>query len=84
LARYGGVEFAVYTGDDQLTVNPHLDLFIYARTDRWLYLLEGKGIEEQARVRAKSWRVNRQHFPAAPDLVNAITTAADRLGLTPT
>src|SRR5215471_18768848 len=74
LARYGGVEFAVYTGDDQLTVNPHLDLFIYARTDRWLYLLEGKGIEEQARVRAKSWRVNRQHFPAAPDLVNAITT----------
>ena len=84
LARYGGVEFAVYTGDDQLTVNPHLDLFIYARTDRWLYLLEGKGIEEQSRVRAKSWRVNRQHFPAAPDLVNAITSAADRLGLAPT
>ena len=32
-------------------LNPHLELFIYSRTDRWLYLLEGRGLEEQARVR---------------------------------
>lgn len=83
LARYGGVEFAVYTGEDQLTLNPHLELFIYSRTDRWLYLLEGKGLEEQQRVRTKSWKTNRQHFPAAPDLVNAVAAAADRLGLKP-
>jgi hypothetical protein len=83
LARYGGVELSVYTGDDQLTLNPNLELFIYARNDRWLYLLEGKGLEEQVRVAAKSWKTNRQHFPAAPDLVNAVTAAADRLGLQP-
>ena len=83
LARYGGVEFAVYTSDDQLTVNPHLDLFIYARTDRWLYLLEGKGLEEQVRVEPKSWKTQRQQFPAAPDLVNAVTAAAERLALQP-
>jgi hypothetical protein len=84
LARYGGVELAVYTSEDQITLNPYIELFIYARTDRWLYLLEGKGLEEQARVRTKSWKTNRQHFPAAPDLVNAVTAAAERLGLQPT
>jgi len=83
LARYGGVEMSVYTDDDQLTLNPHLELFVYARTDRWLYLLEGKGLEERRSVRSKSWKTNRQHFPAAPDLVNAVTTAAERLGLEP-
>lgn len=83
LARYGGVEFSVYTPDDQLTLNPYLELFIYARTDRWLYLLEGKGLEEQSRLQTKSWKTSRQHFPAAPDLVNAVTAAAERLGLQP-
>ncbi len=81
LARYGGVEMSVYTGEDQLSLNPYLELFIYARTDRWLYLLEGKGLEEQRRVRTKSWKVGREQFPAAPDLVNAVTAAAERLGL---
>lgn len=83
LGRYGGVELSVYTAEDQLTLNPYLELYIYARTDRWLYLLEGKGLEEQGRVRTKSWKTNRQHFPAAPDLVNAVTAAAERLGLQP-
>ena len=47
LARFGGIELSVFTADDQLTLNPYLELFIYARSDRWLYLLEGKGLEEQ-------------------------------------
>ena len=81
LARFGGVDFTVYTPDDQLTLNPYLELFIYARTDRWLYLLEGKGLEEQSRVHTKSWKTPRQQFPAAPDLVNAVAAAAERLGL---
>jgi hypothetical protein len=81
LARFGGVELSVFTAEDQLTLNPNLELFIYSRTDRWLYLLEGKGLEEQRRVRTKSWKLSRQQFPAAPDLVNAVTAAAERLGL---
>jgi hypothetical protein len=81
LARYGGVEIAVYTADDQLTLNPYLELFIYARSDRWLYLLEGKGLEEQRRVRTKSWKIKREQFPAAPELVAAVAAAAERLGL---
>ena len=81
LARFGGVEMTVYTPEDQLSLNPHLELFIYSRSDKWLYLLEGRGLEEQARVRPKSWKINRQSFPAAPDLVNAVATAAERLAL---
>jgi len=81
LARFGGVEMSMFTAEDQLTLNPHLELFIYSRTDRWLYLLEGKGLEEQRRVRTKSWKLSRQQFPPAPDLVNAVTAAAERLGL---
>ena len=81
LARYGGVELSVYTAEDQLTLNPYLELFIYARTDRWYYLLEGKGLEEQRAVQTKSWKQGRAQFPAAAELVNAIQTAVERLGL---
>ena len=81
LGRYGGVELSVYTSEDQLTLNPYLEFFIYARTDRWYYLLEGKGLEEQRVVRTKSWKERRAQFPAAADLVNAIQAAVERLGL---
>ena len=81
IARFGGVEFTVFSAEDQLSLNPYLELFVYAKTDRWLYLLEGKGLEEQRVVRSKSWKVKRQQFPAAAELVNAIDAAAERLGL---
>jgi hypothetical protein len=81
LGRYGGVELSVYTSEDQLTLNPYLELFIYARTDRWYYLLEGKGLEEQQVMRTKSWKQRRAQFPAAAELVSAIQAAVERLGL---
>ena len=81
LGRNGGVELSVYTSEDQLTLNPYLELFVYARTDRWYYLLEGKGLEEQRVVRTKSWKQQRAQFPAAAELVNAIQTTVERLGL---
>ena len=81
LGRYGGVELSVYSSEDQLTLNPYLELFIYARTDRWYYLLEGKGLSEQRTVRTKSWKQPRAQFPAAAELVNAIQATVERLGL---
>ena len=83
LSTYGGVEFSVYTSEDQLTLNPHLELFIYARTDRWLYVLQGKGLQEQRMVRTKSWKLSRPQFPPAPDLDAALASAVERLGLQP-
>jgi hypothetical protein len=81
LARYGGTEFSVFTSEDQLSLNPELELFIYSRSDRWLYLLEGRGLEERQTLRTKSWKIDRQSFPAAPDLVSALAAAAERLAL---
>ena len=81
LAQHGGVEVTVNTTEDQLTLNPYLEMFIYARTDRWLYMLEGKGLQEQRMVRTKSWKVKRDDFPAAPELDNAIAAAVERLRL---
>jgi len=81
LARYGGVECTLFTSEDQITLTPHLELYIYSRTDRWCYLLEGRGLEEQAVVHSKSWKQRRAQFPAAAELVNALQTAVERLGL---
>ena len=81
LAAYGGVEFAVYSPEDQLTLNPHLELFIYARTDRWLYLLQAKNLEEHRTVRTKSWKLRRGEFQPAPELADALSATAERLGL---
>lgn len=81
VASHGGVEIAIYTSEDQVTLNAYLELFIYARSDRWLYLLRGKGLEEQNRVRTRSWKFKPEDFPAAPELSDALQGAAERLGL---
>lgn len=84
LAGAGGVEMAVYTAEDQLTVNAQLELFIYGRSDRWLYLLLGLGLEERAVLATRSWKFGRRDFEPAPELSAALEAAADRLGLSPT
>ncbi len=81
LARFGGTQISIFTSEDQLSLNEHLELYIYSRSDKWHYLLEGRGLEELSRLRTKSWKIKRQAFPAAPDLVNAIASAAERLTL---
>jgi hypothetical protein len=83
LSQAGGVEIAVFSAEDQLTINQHLELFIYARTDRWLYLLQGKGLQEVRAVRTKSWKLRRTDFQPAPDLEAALAAAIQRLGLRP-
>ena len=82
LATYGGVELSLYTPDDQLTLTPQLELFIYARSDRWLYLLQGKGLEERAALVDRSWRSQAWDRAPAPTLSAAVAAAAERLSLT--
>lgn len=82
LATYGGVEFSLYTPDDQLTLTPQLELYIFSRSDRWLYLLQGKGLEEKASLADRSWRSSAWDRAHAPTLSSAITAAAERLSLT--
>jgi hypothetical protein len=81
LSTYAGVELAVYTSEDQLTIDHHAELYIYSRTDQWLYLLLGKGLEERESVRPRSWRLRRDELAPAPELRKALVAAAERLSL---
>jgi len=79
ISAYGGVELAVYTPDDQLTLTPALECFVYSRTDRWLYILLGKGLVEQEAVSAR--RDGTAPLSPAPELATALDSAIEQLGL---
>lgn len=81
LSTNGGVEFTIVGADDQLTITANLEIFVYARTDRWLYLLQGKGLRRRRRLRPRSWRLAAGEFAEAPAATAAIRSAAERLGL---
>ena len=83
LALHGGVELSVFTAEDQLTLNRHLELWAFGRSDHWSYVLRGKGLEERAELRPRSWRLRPDQFPAAPELAAALEQTADRLALLP-
>ena len=81
LSAAGGLEIAVFTPDDQLTLNAQLELFIYARSDRWLYLLLGLGLEERTLVPTRSWKLSHRDFEPAPELSEALEAMTARLDL---
>jgi hypothetical protein len=64
-------------------VNGVLELFIYSRTDQWLYILKGKGLEERRLVRTRSWRLDAHEYPEAPELATAVAALVDNLQLSP-
>ena len=81
LATYGGVEIAVYSAEDQLTLSPHLELFVYGRTDHWLYILQGKGLEKVPALRPRRWKRSRGDFRPTPAISGAVSATAERLGM---
>lgn len=82
LATYGGVELSVYTPDDQLTLTASLALVIYARSDRWVYLLEAMGFEERDDAPKPAWDADTAPLGEAPELDRALAFVTERLGLT--
>lgn len=83
LATYGGVEVSLFTPDDQLSLTPELSLVVFARTDRWYYLLDGMGLEERAAAPAPTWRPSRRRLVPAPELTTSVRAAVERLALVP-
>jgi hypothetical protein len=83
IAAHAGVEVTLAGTDDQLTLTPNLELFAYARTDRWLYLLQGKGLRRRRSLRPRSWRLARHEFPPSPAMASAVRDMVERLGLQP-
>lgn len=82
LSSYGGVELSVYTPDDQLTLTPALECYIYARSDRWLYILLGKGLVEQEELASRRPDNDLPLLPA-PELEAAVDGTVEQLGLEP-
>jgi hypothetical protein len=83
LSAYAGVELSIYTVDDQLTLTADLELFVYARTDRWLYILLGKGLVEVPSLPAEAFYIQPEMLAPAPELEAALEMTAEQLGLAP-
>jgi hypothetical protein len=84
LSTFAGAEITIVSDEDQLTLTPNLDVFVYARTDRWLYLLQGKGVRRVRHLRPRSWRLARSEFAPAPEATQSLRLAAERLGIADT
>ena len=83
LAGYGGVEFAIYTSDDQITLTPELQLIVYSRSAKWRELLLDMGLEEKAEAPPAVWCVSRNSLVPAPELSDSLMLAVRRLALAP-
>ncbi len=81
MAQFGGVELSVYTADDQITITSSLGLVIYARSDRWVYLLEAMGFVERASPPQPSWNADGAPLEGAPELLRDLELAARQLKL---
>jgi hypothetical protein len=81
LAMHGGVEVTIVTPDDQLTLTPELQIVIYARTDRWYFLLQGMGLVEREAPPPPVWMPSRAALQPVADLTAVLDAAAERLGL---
>jgi hypothetical protein len=79
----GGVEFTLEAPHEQLSLSAHLELVIWSRTERWLYLLQRAGLREQASLRGRLWRPARGAFPPAPVLTDGVRAMAQSLAMLP-
>lgn len=80
LATSGGIEISLYTEQDQLTLTAGLELCAYAVSDRWLFLLQGIGLErddDPLKRRNQPWDKG-----SAQSLSQMFEVTAERLSLT--
>jgi hypothetical protein len=82
LATYAGVDISIYTPDDQLSLSAELDLYAFSRSDRWLYLLQARGLKQYGDNEQPGWRGQPWDRGAAVVLSSSIAATADRLSLT--
>jgi hypothetical protein len=81
LTTFGGVDVSLVAPDEQLTLTANLALYVYSRSDRWLYLLQGMGLRRVAGLRPRSWELRRGEFAASAEAATAVRLTAERLGL---
>lgn len=79
LSTSGGVEISLFTDTDQLTLTAGLELYVYAVSDRWQFLLQGIGLEladERFVGRNQPWDTG-----AAETLTEVLKNTVERLSL---
>ena len=81
LAAVGGYEVSIQTPDDQLALTPQLSLYVYARSDRWRYLLLSRGLVERSVIADRRWARTVDDFVVSTGADAAVAAAVDRLGL---
>lgn len=82
VGAYAGVELALYTPEDQLTLTPSLELYLYGRSDRWYYILLGKGLMERSAVAEEDGEALGT-LTSAPELESALEQVVERLSMQP-
>jgi hypothetical protein len=83
LAREGGVEIAVFDDEDQVTLGPNVDVFVFSRTARWYPLLRGLGLGTYQAIPHRSWRLRPSEFPPSAAVRRTIRDIARRFGAEP-
>lgn len=83
IATHGGCEVSVVADTEQVTLTANLELFTFAPTDRWLYLLQGKGLRRVQRLRRRSWWLARGEFGPATAADEAVRLVVQGLRLQP-
>jgi hypothetical protein len=83
LAREGGVEVSVFDDEDQVTLSPNLDLFVFARTARWYPLLRGLGLRRYPGIPHRSWRLLPGEFPPSEAIRKTLRDIVRRFGAEP-
>jgi hypothetical protein len=81
LLTYAGVEVAVVDRINQISLTPHLEIFVYSRTERWFYFLRDLGIRQYRSLEPRSWILERDEFPSNLELANAVDGLVQRLEL---
>ncbi|MGQ0646741.1 MAG: hypothetical protein ACT4P7_04160 [Gemmatimonadaceae bacterium] len=82
LGSHAGTEVTVVSGKEQATLTPNLEVFVFSDTDRWLYLLQGKGLRRMASLRTRSWWLRRGEFGSSAVAEAAVRLTVERLHLT--
>jgi hypothetical protein len=81
ITAVGGFEVSIYTADDQLALSAQLELYAYARSDRWRYLLQHRGFVEREAIADRRWARSTEDFVVSAEADAAIAATVERLGL---
>ena len=81
LATHGGVEIALVTPEEQLTLTTALEVVIFTRSDRWPMWLEMEGVPPGIAELLPVWNPAAVAWSPAPELSEALEVVVERLAL---